>query len=196
MSLCGVTAADAAAPARSLTATSTHWPSISVSAAARRCGRSPTPIAPTWALRALPPRVGVVEQRRAGHGEIAAPPGEFLEAQRRPDGPRRQPDLDDDLVGGERGGERRDEHVGGTDGALAGAPDNRDLGVAGHRDARHFRGRIGVRDAAADGAAIADLVVGDLADRGLEQGMRGVEPRVVLDVAPAHHGAEPHAGSR
>ena len=45
-----------------------------------------------------------------------------------------------------------------------------------------------MRDAAADGAAIADLIVGDLADRGLEQGMGGVEPCVVLDVAPAHHG--------
>ena len=49
-------------------------------------------------------------------------------------------------------------------------------------------------DATADGAAIADLVVRDLTDRGLEQGMRGIEPRVVLDVEPAHHGAEPHAG--
>ena len=47
-----------------------------------------------------------------------------------------------------------------------------------------------MRDAAADGAAIADLVVRDMRDRGLEQRMRADEPRVVLDVAPAHHGAE------
>ena len=68
-----------------------------------------------------------------------------------------------------------------------------DLGVAGDADAGHLGGGIGMRDAAADGAAVADLVVRDMLDRGLEQRMRGGEPRVVLDVAPAHHGAEPHA---
>ena len=49
-----------------------------------------------------------------------------------------------------------------------------------------------MRDAAAHGAAIADLVVRDMLDRGLQQRMGGRQARVVLDVAPAHHGAEPH----
>ena len=31
-------------------------------------------------------------------------------------------------------------------------------------------------------------------DGGLEQGVRGIEPCIVLDVAPARHGAEPHPG--
>ena len=44
-----------------------------------------------------------------------------------------------------------------------------------------------------DRAAIADLIVRDMRDRGLEQRMRGLEPLVVFDVAPAHHGAERHA---
>ena len=47
-----------------------------------------------------------------------------------------------------------------------------------------------MREAAADRAAIADLIVRDMRDRGLEQRMRGREPRVVQDVAPAHHRAE------
>ena len=68
-----------------------------------------------------------------------------------------------------------------------------DLGIAGDGDARHFRRGIGMRDAAANRAAVADLVMRDVRDRRLQQRMRGREPRIVLDVAPAHHGAEPHA---
>ena len=68
--------------------------------------------------------------------------------------------------------------------------DDGDLGIAGDGDAGHFGRRIGMGDAAADRAAIADLVMRDMGDRGLEQRMRGREPLVVFDVAPAHHGAE------
>ncbi len=93
----------------------------------------------------------------------------------------------------ERGGERGKEEIRGLDDPRSGAADHGDLGVARHRDPRHLRGRIGMGDAAADGAAIANLIMRDIGDGGLEQGMGGIEPRVVLDVAPAHHGAEPHA---
>ncbi len=53
-----------------------------------------------------------------------------------------------------------------------------------------------MRDAAADRAAIADLIMRDVRDRGLEQRMRGLESGVVLDLAPAHHGAERDAALR
>ena len=72
----------------------------------------------------------------------------------------------------------------------AGFADDGNLGIAGHGDAGHFGGRIGMGNAAADRAAVADLIMRDVGDRGLEQRMRGREPLVVLDVAPAHHGAE------
>jgi hypothetical protein len=124
---------------------------------------------------------------------MAAAAGELLEAPAPAGRPRRQPHLDDDLVGGERGGERALEEIGGLDHADAGLARDRDLGVAGHGDPRHFRRRIGMRDAAPDRAAVADLIVRDMGNRGLEQRMRAIEPPVVLDVAPAHHGAQRHA---
>ena len=47
-----------------------------------------------------------------------------------------------------------------------------------------------MREAAADRAAVADLIMRDVVDRGPEQRMRGRKPRVVVDVAPAHQRAE------
>ena len=80
-----------------------------------RSGRSATPITPTWALRRLAGRIGVVEHRGAGQGEIAAPPREFLKAEAPPLGPRRQAHLDDDLVRLERRRQRAEEEIGGAD---------------------------------------------------------------------------------
>ena len=45
-------------------------------------------------------------------------------------------------------------------------------------------------EAAADRAAVADLIMRDMRHRCLEQRVRGLEPFVILDLAPAHHGAE------
>ena len=64
--------------------------------------------------------------------------------------------------GFERGRQRAQEEIGGLDGARAGLADDGDLRVAGQRDAGHLGGRIGMRDAAADGAAVADLVMRDV----------------------------------
>ena len=72
----------------------------------------------------------------------------------------------------------------------AGFADDGDLRLAGHDDARHLGGGIGVGDAAADGAAVADLIMRDVLDGRDQQRMRLAQPRVVEDVAPAHHGAE------
>ena len=99
----------------------------------------------------------------------------------------------DDLVGLERRGQRALEEVGGLDGARAALADRGDDRVAGLADAGHLGRRIGMRDAAADRAAVADLVVRDMRHRGLEQRMRGVEPLVVENVAPARQRAEPDA---
>ena len=108
---------------------------------------------------AWPLVVFVVEQGHAGHGEIAAAAGEFLKAPAPARRPGRQPHLGDDFVGFERGGQRPEEE---SAAAIVRSPlraGDRDLGVAGERDARHFGRRIGMREAAADGAAIADLVM-------------------------------------
>ena len=114
MSLCGVTAADAAAPARSLVATSTAWPLIAASAAASRMRLVADPDRADMGVARLAVAIHVVEQRGAGHGEIAAAACEFLECPAPLHRPGGKPDLDDDLVGGERGDERRDEKIGGV----------------------------------------------------------------------------------
>ena len=68
--------------------------------------------------------------------------------------------------------------------------DDSDLRVAGDRNARHFGGGIGVRDTAAGGAAVADLIMRDMLDGGDQERMRRAQPLVVENLAPAHHGAE------
>ena len=137
--------------------------------------------------------VQIVERRDAGKREVAAPPRELVEAPaplRRPGG---QAHLDDDLVVGQRRGKCAGEEAAGGNDALAFRAENADLGVAGHRDAGHLGRRIGMREAAADGAAVADLVVRDMLDRGAEQRVRALQPLVVLDVAPARTRTQAHA---
>jgi hypothetical protein len=45
----------------------------------------------------------------------------------------------------------------------------------------------------ADRAAVADLIMCDVADSRSQKWLRARQPRIVLDVAPAHLGAEPNA---
>ena len=47
--------------------------------------------------------------------------------------------------------------------------------------------------AAADGAAVADLIMRDVGDSRAQQRVRGGQPPIVLDVAPANPGAKPNA---
>ena len=73
-------------------------------------------------------------------------------------------------------------------------PIDRDLRVAGHDDAGHLGRRIGMRDRCrrpCRGCGSGSAPHASTA--ALQQRMRSRKPRVVLDVAPAHHGAEPHA---
>ena len=132
----------------------------------------------------------VVEQHRRGHREVAAAAGEFLKAETALGRPCRQADFGDDFVRLERGHQRTLKEIRRVDHARAGFADDGDLRLAGHDDARHFGGGIGMRDAAADGAAIANLIMRDMLDGRDQERMRLAQSRVVEDVAPAHHGAE------
>ena len=60
--------------------------------------------------------------------------------------------------------------------------------------ARQFGGGVGVGEAAADRAAIADLIMRHVLDGGHQQRMRVAQARVGKNIAPAHHGAERNAG--
>ena len=75
---------------------------------------------------------------------------------------------------------------------VAGFADDGDRCLAGDDDARHLGRRIGMGKAAAGGAAIADLIMRDVSDGRHQKRMRLVQPRVLEDVGPAHHGAERH----
>ena len=192
MSSCASTVADVTSAARSMTASSTiaavdHR--LDVRQAARAIAQADDA---DMGVDRLAGRILVVEQRRRRHREIAAAARELAEAPAALRRPGRQPDLGDDLVVLERGRQRPDEEVVGADRARPLRAGRGDLGVAGDGDAGHLGGGIGMRDAAADGAAVADLIVRDVLNRGLQQRMGGRQTRVVLDVAPAHHGAEPH----
>ena len=79
-------------------------------------------------------------ERDSGEREVAAAAREFQETVAAAGEPARQPQRDDQLVVGERGGERAAEEVGRRDGAAAARTGDVDLGVAGERDRRQFRG--------------------------------------------------------
>ena len=53
--------------------------------------------------------------------------------------------------------------------------------------------RVGMGKAAADGAAVADLIVRDVGHCLAQQRVRSGQPPIVLDVAPANPGAKPNA---
>jgi hypothetical protein len=53
--------------------------------------------------------------------------------------------------------------------------------------------RVGVGQTAADRSAVANRIVGDVANRCGKERMREVEAAIVLDVAPACTGTQTHA---
>ena len=137
--------------------------------------------------------IRIVEERDAREGEVAAPPRELLEGEAASARPGRQAQLDDQLVLCEQRGERAGKEIRCARGSRTARAGDGDLGVAGHGDARQLGRGIGVREAAADGAAVADLVMRDVRHGFEEKRMRFAQSRVILDVAPAHARAELHA---
>ena len=196
MSSWGSTAADVAASAFAIVASSMD---LSVENVFHR-GQPQRPIADAddadMGIARLATLVLIIEHRCRGHREVAAAAGEFLEPPAPAGGPGRKADLHDDLVCCQCRRQSSLEEIGCLNHMRAGFSNDGNLGIAGHGDPGHFGGRIGMGNAAANRAAVADLIMRDVGDRGLEQRMRGLEPFVVLDVAPAHHGAERDARIR
>src|SRR6202035_3371944 len=85
------------------------------------------------------------------------------------------------------------EEFAGTYGPSSRSTDEGDLGIAGHGYPGQFRGRVGMGKAAADGAPLADLIMRDVGECLAQQRVRGGQPPIVLDVAPANPGAKPNA---
>ena len=73
----------------------------------------------------------------------------------------REPDLDDQLVGRERGFEKASEEVGCRDRPFASGTAHDDVGIERERDRRQVGGRIAVRERTAQRAAVAHLRVAD-----------------------------------
>ena len=133
----------------------------------------------------------IVEQRDSGQRKIAAPAGEFLERPAPVTRPGRQPYLGDDLVRGKACRHRPEEEIHRLDEACAGISGDGDFGVAGHRDARHLGSRVGQRNAAADRATIADLVMRNMTHGCRQQRMGAGKFGIFFDVAPADTGTKP-----
>ena len=74
----------------------------------------------------------------------------------------------DDLVRLEHAHQQAEKKIVALDPALAAGTEYSDLGIEGDDSCRPIAGRIGMGDAAADGAAVAHLDVGD-GGRGLRQ---------------------------
>jgi hypothetical protein len=141
-------------------------------------------------------RILVVPERGGRHGEVAAAAGEFLKAPAPLRRPGREADLGDDFVRGERRRQRGDEEIHRRDHTRAGSSHHRDFGLACHRDAGQLGGRIGMGDAAADGATIADLIVRDMLDGRDQQRLCAAQASIVENVAPAHQRTECDAARR
>src|SRR5262249_21648614 len=132
--------------------------------------------------RPLP--VLVKKQEDAGEREIALAPGIFSEGPAPAIRPFRQVQFGDDLLPPAERCQRPGEKIAGTYGARTGLADEGDFALAGNRDARQFGGGVGMGETAPDRAAVADLIVRNMCNRGAQQRMRGHQSLIVLDVAP------------
>src|SRR6266851_1993390 len=132
-----------------------------------------------------------VHRQRDGHasqGEVAVATGELHPRLTGVRLQRRKVRLDEDLVGLEQGGQIADEEVLGGDRAPDAWPDDAECGVEAHGYGGELGRRIGVRQAAADGAARADRGVADVADRLDEQRLELGQTVATLDRYLAGHG--------
>ena len=98
----------------------------------------------------------------ADHGPVLGAAGE-LQVARAPAVEARHPDLGDDLALADRGREVVLEHVGRRDLAGAAGAGHRERALAGQEHGGQVGGRVAVGQRAADGPAVAHLLVGDRA---------------------------------
>ena len=121
----------------------------------RRCTR-PMRASMHCALRVEPHRAG-----DADDGEVAAPARHFQKAGAGIGRRDRQFDFGQHLIRLERGGQRADKEIARLDPAFAAHRLRVQTAAEREHDRRHFGSRIGMREIAADGAAIADLRMRD-----------------------------------
>jgi hypothetical protein len=183
----------AAAAASRIKSPSTALPFSNVSTSVSRCGRLHAPITPTMRIAHPAVPIPVIKKGDAGEREITLPLGEFLKGPAPIRRPERQVQLGKDFV---RSAHVDNGPVKNSPARMVRAPCNPDegnLGIAGHGNPGQFGGRVGMGKAAADGAAVADLIMRDVGDCLAQQRVRGGQPSIVLDVAPANPGAKPNA---
>ena len=135
----------------------------------------------------------VIKKGDAGDRKITLPLGEFLKGPAPMLRPERQVQFGNDLVRLAHCRQWPREEFAGRYGPSSRCTDEGDLGIAGHGNPGQFGGRVGMGKAAADGAAVADLIMRDVGHCLAQQRVRGGQPPIVLDVAPANPGAKPNA---
>src|SRR5579863_10593070 len=104
----------------------------------------------------------VIKEGDAGEREIALPLREFAEGPAPILGPERQVQLGNDFVRLAQCRQRAREEFAGPYRPSSGGADQGDLSLAGHGDPGQLGGRVGMGKAAADGAAVADLIMRDV----------------------------------
>ena len=123
----------------------------------------------------------------AGDGEIAVAARELDERMAMAFGPGTKPDRGDQLVVLQRGRERALREFRHAQASAFGSAADLDLRIEGHGNGGQLGGRIEMRQAAAQRAAIASLPVPDLADRCGEQRQALCHQLARLDIALARH---------
>ena len=132
-----------------------------------------------------------IEQRGgAGEREIAVAAGKFVEAVAVAGRPDRQVDGRDHFVGLQRGRHEARGEIAKPDLTHAAHARHVDRRIVGGADRGQFGGRIGVREAAADGAAVACLPMPDMPERLAHQRAMFGDVGGEFEVALARHGAD------
>ncbi len=127
---------------------------------------------------------------RHAERKIAGAPAEFIEAAAGIGGQDGQPHLGQQFVLSQRGGHDAAEEISRRDGAGAACASRHHLGIERRRHQAPLGGRIGVGDAAAEGAARADRMMRDVAHDPCQQAAeRSIHHRLV-ERSVAHAGAD------
>ena len=102
----------------------------------------------------------------------------------------RNPNRADDLVRLDDGGEGRQHEVGHRDGAVSPRRGDRRVRACERKRRKPVGGRIGMREAAADRAAVAHRAIGDAAGNALQEPAEMIGNAAVFDVGVGDAGAD------